>query len=96
MNTKHIIAALSLALAGSAAMAVEATQDNPAASTLTRAGIAAIESAKTQAPTAVIVSNKEATQFTDVGTTHRDRTEVRAEARAQAHSHGVNSLYIGG
>ena len=96
MNTKHIIAALSLALVGSAAMAVEATQDDVAPSKLTRAGVAAIESAKTQAPTAIIVSNNEATQFADVPTTHRARAEVRAEARAKAHSHELDSLYIGG
>jgi len=96
MNVKHIAAALSLVLAGSAAMAVEATQDNAPVSTLTRAGLAAIESGRTQAPVAIVVSNHEATQFADVPVTHRDRAEVRAEARAQARSHGVNSLYIGG
>ena len=96
MNVKHIAAALSLAVIGSAAFATEATQFVDPVSTLTRAGRVAIESSKTQAPTAVIVSNKEATQFDDVGTTHRDRADVRAEARAEARDLKVNTLYIGG
>lgn len=96
MNVKHIAAALSFAVIGSAAMATEATQFVDPVSTLTPAGRIAIESAKTQAPTAVVVSNTEATQFVDVITTQRDRAEVRAEARVAGRSHKINPLYIGG
>ena len=96
MNVKHIAAAVSLALAGSAAMAFEATEFVDPVSTLTPAGKAAIRSAKTEAPTATVVSNHEATQFVDVPSTHRDRAEVRAEARAAAREHNINWLYIGG
>ena len=97
MNAKTLIAAASLAFAASAAMAAEGEQFNPPASTLTRAGVSAVQSAKTEAPTAIVVSNKEATQFSDVATAKRDRVEVRAEARAAAHDYSLRrSLYVGG
>jgi hypothetical protein len=87
MNAKHIVAALSIALAGSAAMATEATQfvvaDQPAAA------------APAQAPTAIVVSNNEATQFADVSSGSRDRAEVRAEARAANRDNAFNALYVG-
>jgi hypothetical protein len=92
MNAKTLFAALSLALAGSVAMASEATQFEPV-STLSRAGVAAIESSQ-QVP-AVVVSKQEATQFADTGAVARDRDEVRAEARAAGRSHAFNSLYVG-
>lgn len=97
MNVKHIAAALSLAVVGSAAMAADYTNFVDPVSTLTRAGRVAIESSKTQAPTAIVVSNNEATQFVDVAATHRDRADVRAEARVAARGNNkVNTLYIGG
>ena len=81
MNANHIV------LAGSAAMATEATQfvaaDQPAAS------------APVQAPTAIVVSNNEATQFVDVSSGSRDRAEVRAEARAANLDNAFNALYVG-
>src|SRR5258706_15361126 len=72
MNTKHIIAALSLALVGSAAMAVEATQDDVAPSRLTRAAAARTEPPRTQAPPAIIVRTKKAPKFADGPTRHPD------------------------
>jgi hypothetical protein len=94
MNVKHIAAALSLALAGSAAMAFEATEFKDPV--ITPAGVSAIQAGKTQEPTAVVVSRGEATQFADVVKSKRDRAEVRAEARTAAREHKVNPLYIGG
>jgi len=94
MNAKHIAAALSLALAGSAAMAFEATEFKDPV--ITSAGAAAIQAGRTQEPTAVIVSRGEATQFADVAKQPRDRSEVRAEARTAARQLKVNPLYIGG
>ena len=94
MNVKHIAAALSLALAGSAAMAFEATEFKDPV--VTPAGAAAIQAGRTQEPTAVVVSRGEATQFADVAKQPRDRAEVRAEARTAARQHNVNPLYIGG
>jgi len=97
MNAKTLIAAASLVFAASAAMAAEGEQFNPPAPTLTRAGVSALQSAKTEAPTAIVVSSKEATQFKDVPSAQRDRAEVRAEARAAAHDYTLRrSLYIGG
>jgi len=95
MNTKHIVAALSIAFAASAALAGEATQFVDPVSTLTPAGLAAIQAAKTQSPSALVVADKEATQFTDVAAAARARDEVRAEARAAARAHAFNSLYVG-
>ena len=97
MNAKHLVAAASIAFATAGAMAAEGKQFNPPASTLTRAGLSALQSAKTEAPTAVVVSRSEATQFTDVAAPKRDRVEVRAEARAAAHDYSLRrSLYVGG
>jgi hypothetical protein len=93
MNAKTLFAALSLALAGSVAMASEAAQFEPA-STLSRAGVAAIEGSQ-QAPAAVVVSKQEATQFADTSAVARDRVDVRAEARAASRSHAFDSLYVG-
>jgi hypothetical protein len=95
MNAKHIVTAVSVAFAASAALATEATQFADPVSTLTPAGIAAIQAARTQAPTAVVVSSKEATQFTDVAAAHRQREEVRAEARVAGRTHAFNALYVG-
>ena len=53
MNAKHIAAALSLVFAGSAAMASEATQFADPVSTLSRPQVAAVETARPQAPAAV-------------------------------------------
>jgi hypothetical protein len=95
MNAKQLIAALSIAAAASGAFAIEGEQFVPPASTLTPAGIAAIQAAKTQAPSAVVVANKEATQFADVAVAKRPREEVRAEARIAARTHAFNPLYVG-
>ncbi|HJV62678.1 MAG TPA: hypothetical protein VJ743_17150 [Albitalea sp.] len=94
MNAKTLIAAVSLALVGTAAMATEAEQFNPAPSTLSRAGVAAVQAGK-QAPSAVVVSSHEATQFADQKAPQRERAAVRAEARAAARNLKFNELYAG-
>jgi hypothetical protein len=92
MNAKHITAALALALAGTAAFAVEATQDEAVpASTLSRA---AVQAAQPQVGGAAVVQLGEATQFADVPAI-RSREEVRAEARANSRIRSVNTLYVG-
>src|SRR5258706_3810616 len=76
MNAKHLLAAVAVTLAGSSAMAFEATEFVDAPSTLSRAGIAAVQAAgPTQAPSAVVVSRGEATQFADVPAVVRDRSD---------------------
>ncbi|HEX6706906.1 MAG TPA: hypothetical protein VF169_19255 [Albitalea sp.] len=94
MNAKQIAAVLAIALAGSSAMAFEATQFDEPVSVLTPAAKSALESGKTVAPTAIVVSRQEATQFADVPA-QRSRDEVRAEARAANRAHAFNSLYVG-
>jgi hypothetical protein len=91
MNTKQLVAAVAIALAGSSAMAFEATQFVDAPSTQTRA---AVQAANAQAPTAIVTSRGEATQFADVPAT-ADRNGVRAEARAAARAHKFNEIYAG-
>ena len=95
MNAKQIVAAVSIAFAASAALATEATQFVDPVSTLTPAGVAAVQAAKTVAPTATIVSSQEATQFADVAAAARQRDEVRAEARAAGRAHAFSTLYVG-
>jgi hypothetical protein len=95
MNAKQIVAAVSIAFAASAALATEATQFVDPVSTLTPAGVAAVQAAKTVAPTATIVSSQEATQFADVAAAARQRDEVRAEARSAGRAHSFNTLYVG-
>lgn len=92
MNAKHITAAIALAFAGTAAFAVEATQDEAVpASTLSRA---AVQAAQPQASGTVVVQLGEATQFVDAPAV-RSRDEVRAEARAASRIRPVNTLYVG-
>ncbi len=94
MNAKTLIAAVSLAVAGSAAFAAEAEQFNPAASTLTRAEVKADLAAAKHNP--VVVSYGEATVFADApAASTLSREEVRAQARAAARDLSFNELYAG-
>jgi hypothetical protein len=94
MNAKTLIAALSLAVVGNAALAVEAEQFNPAPSTLSRAEVKAELAAAKQ--TASIVSYGEATVFADAPVAAvRSREDVRAEARAAARDRSLDELYVG-
>lgn len=95
MNVKHIIATLSVALAGTAAMAGEATQFEDPVSGYGRTSVASTPAESAQAPTAVVVSNGEATQFFDVPSAPLSREEVRAEARMAARNHTFSDLYGG-
>jgi hypothetical protein len=95
MNAKHIVAALSLVFAGSAAMATEATQFDDPVSTLSPSAVAAIEIARNEQPAATVASNKEATQFVDAQSS-RTREDVRREARVAGRSTAFDSLYVGG
>ena len=93
MNAKQVLAAVAISFIGSAAMAVEATQFEPAPSTLTRAEVKA-ELAHAQAEG--LIARGEASQFVDLPAKNAvARAEVRAEARAFARSHPFNPLYVG-
>jgi hypothetical protein len=93
MNAKTLIAALSLATVGHAALAVEAEQFNPPPGTLSRAEVRAeLTAAKHDS---VVISYGEATVFADAPAATRSREEVRAEAQAAAHDLSFNELYAG-
>jgi hypothetical protein len=85
------LAAAAVAFSASAAMAVEAEQWNPPASTMTRDQVKA-EMAQTGP---VLVSHTEASVFIDLPGQGRSAAEVRAEARQAAHDHHYNELYVG-
>lgn len=77
MNAKHLLAALSLALAGTGAMAFEATQFDDPVSTLSRAEVRAEQ--RDAQP--LQLSGGEATQFDDRAAAPVSREEIRAQAR---------------
>jgi hypothetical protein len=91
MNAKSLLAALSLAVAGSAAFAGEATEFAVPASTLSRAEVKAAAAQ----PNNNVVQYGEATSFADLPAAARSREDVRAEARATARRHAFNDLYVG-
>lgn len=93
MNAKHIFAALSIALAGNAAMAIEAEQVNPEPSTLTRAEVKAeLAAAKVDG---LLMSGGEATVFVDRPVASvKSREDVRAEARAAARDQSFDELNV--
>jgi hypothetical protein len=94
MNAKQIVAAVSLALAGSAAMAVEATQFEVPASTLTRAEVKA-ELAQARLD-GTLISSGEATVFADAPVASIvSRNDVRADARQALRADPFNALYVG-
>jgi hypothetical protein len=95
MNTKHILAALAIALSGSTAFASEVTEFKDTPSTASRAIVQA-ELARAQAAgelleTAQTYGSFQAKAFTSM----RDRAAVRAEAVMAAHQHSLNQLYVG-
>jgi hypothetical protein len=95
MNTKHILAALAIALSGSTAFAAEYTEFKDAPSTASRASVKA-ELARARAAgelkgTAQTYGSFDAKAFTSM----RSRAEVRSEAVMAAHQHNLNQLYVG-
>jgi hypothetical protein len=97
MNAKQVLAAVAITLAGSAAMATEATQFNPAPATaVSRADVKADVARALHDGT---IARGEATQYdyapAKAAASTLARSEVRAEARAFARSHAFNSLYVG-
>jgi hypothetical protein len=96
MNRKHVMTAILIGFAASAALAIEATQFEDTPSTLTRQEVLAeLQRSKTEAP--LMISGGEATVFVDrpVASLQRDRAEVRAEARQAAREHAFDELYVG-
>jgi hypothetical protein len=95
MNTKHIIAAVAIAFAGTTgAFASEATQFDIPASTLTRAAVKA-ELARAQAAGELNRASALYGYAEPVATSTRSRAEVRAEALRAARDHSFNMLYVG-
>lgn len=90
MNAKSLLAALSLAFAGSAALAVEATEFPIPASTLTRAEVKAAIGTPSR-----VVHYGESTVFADTPVQSRDRQEVRDEARAATQRRVFDELQAG-
>jgi hypothetical protein len=88
MNAKTLIAALSLAIVGNAALAAEGEQFNPAASAVSRAEA----QASVATPAVKVTSYGEATVFADApAAAAKSREEVRAAARDLS----FNELYAG-
>jgi Domain of unknown function (DUF4148) len=95
MNTKHILAALAIALSGSTAFAAEFTEFKDTPSTASRASVKAeLARAKTAGElteAAQTYGSFQAQSFTSM----RDRAAVRAEAVMAAQQHSLNQLYVG-
>lgn len=94
MNTKHIISAVAIALAGTGAFASEATQFTDMPSTHSRAEVKA-ELARAQASGELNTATELYGSFDPVVAGERSRAEVRAEARQAARVRGLNMLYVG-
>jgi hypothetical protein len=95
MNTKHILAALAIALSGSTAFAAEFTEFKDTPGTASRASVKA-ELARAKAAgelndTAQTYGSFEAKSFTSM----RSRAEVRSEGAMAVHQYGLNQLYVG-
>ena len=94
MNAKQLLAAVSLAFAGSAALAVEATQFEVPASSLTRAEVKA-ELARARLD-GTLIAGGEATVFADApAASALSRADVRADARHALGADPFNALYVG-
>jgi hypothetical protein len=94
---KQVIVTAAVALigfAGTTAMAAEATEFAIPASTLSRAEAAAAAAQRSDATSAVVVQNHEATQFADRSAATGNREAVRVEARAAVRRAPL-SLYVG-
>jgi Domain of unknown function (DUF4148) len=94
MNTKQLIAAAAIAFAGTSAFAIEATQIEVPASTLTRAEVKA-ELARAQAAGELNQASALYGYAQPVFASVRTRAEVRAEAVQAARDHSFNLLYVG-
>ena len=94
MNTKHIIAAVAIAFAGTGAFATEATQFDIPAGTLSRAAVKA-ELARAQAAGELNHASALYGYAEPVVASVRTRAEVRAEAVKAAHEHSFNAYYVG-
>jgi hypothetical protein len=93
MNAKQLFAVLAVAMAGNIAMAAEATQEDFAVSTLSRAEAQALQASQDS----TLMSGGEATVFVDrpVAATTVSRDEVREAARAELRAHRFDDLYAG-
>jgi hypothetical protein len=94
MNTKHILAAVAIAFAGSGAFASEATQFTDTPSTLTRAEVKA-ELARATAAGELNQASALYGYAAPVIASVRTRDEVRAEAIQANRDHHYNTLYAG-
>jgi hypothetical protein len=94
MNTKHIVAAVAIAFAGTGAFASEATEFKDTPSTMSRAAVKT-ELARAQAAGEIGRASALYGYFEPVAASVRTREEVRAEAVRAAHDHRFNSLYVG-
>jgi hypothetical protein len=95
MNTKHILAALAIALSGGTAFAAEFTEFKDTPGTASRVAVQA-ELARAQAAgelneSAQTYGSFQAKAFTSM----RERAAVRAEGVMAAHQHSLNQLYVG-
>jgi hypothetical protein len=95
MHTKHILAALAIALSGSTAFAAEFTEFKDTPSTASRAGVQA-ELGRARAAgelngTAQTYGDFDAKAFTSM----RSRAEVRSQGVMAVHQHSLNQLYVG-
>ena len=95
MNTKHILAAVAIAISSVGAFASEVTEFKDMASTASRASVKA-ELARAQAAgelnnTAQTYGSFQAEAFTSM----RQRAEVRSEGVMAVHQYGLNQLYVG-
>ena len=94
---KQVIVTAAVALigfAGTTAMASEATEFAISASSLSRAEAAAVAAQRSDATSAVVVQNHEATQFSDRSAATGNRDAVRMQARATAHN-APRAIYVG-
>ena len=94
MNTKHIIAAVAVALLSASAFASEATEFKDTPSTLTRAVVKA-ELTRAQATGELNRASALYGYFEPAIASVRTREEVRAEAFKAAHEHSASTLYVG-
>jgi Domain of unknown function (DUF4148) len=95
MNTKHIIAAVAIAFAGTGAFATEATQFTDTPSTQSRAVVKA-EVARALAAGELNVTGEAYGQYSPMVTSVRSRADVRAEAfYAARHQDSQLQLYVG-
>jgi Domain of unknown function (DUF4148) len=94
MNTKHILAALAIALSGSTAFAAEFTEFKDTPSTASRASVKA-ELARAQAAGDLLDATQAYGSFqAKAFTSMRDRAAVRSEGVMAVHQHKLNQLYV--